>query len=302
MFSLIRRHLVFIVGMCLVGFFLGIGYTFYFDHGEKGATIFLTIGMQVSENTSADQYVTNESNNVIDQFTETIQGWFLNPAFQVRVNNRIGFDTSLSFRKQEKQNLVVNLVVPSLVDPTRAANELINELKNEIQAYDKATGSHFVLALSSITAYEKDSNIRLNILVALLLGFFSGILLVGLWEYFNRKVSFGFQVETILEKQPLYRLPNKRKENALKSFLDASLSAFTKPIILLELGDLGIFSQKKSLQADYNVHVRSYPLGLKDLPNEFSLILIVQLGYTSEDLLWNLKSLYGEQIYYVLII
>ena len=208
--SFIYRRFLPIVLVIVIGAVCALGYTLKYDKGAHGALIFLTLGMEVEEGTPADSYVTNESHNVIDQFTETVQGWLFNPALLGRVNELAGNEVGLSVRKQEKQNLLVTVSVEPGVDSEAASQVVLMVLEEEIEAYNAATNAGFVLALSSISALDEEPQHVLNVVIGMLLAAIFMIVGLLLWEYIERRVSFAFQVENILGVPPLARLNSEK--------------------------------------------------------------------------------------------
>ncbi|EKD93323.1 MAG: hypothetical protein ACD_28C00178G0001 [uncultured bacterium] len=283
-----------------------VGTTAYTDHSERGSTIFLTIGMQVQEIGRADIYPTNQTYNLVDEFTETIQGWLLNPAFTSRVDQMVGADVSFSFRKQERQNIVVTLQMGEEVDVVRASNAFIAALGQEIQTYNNSTNTPFVLALSSFTPYETQPQFKLNALVGLFLGLFLSLFGVLSFEYLRRRLSFAFQAESLWGSTAFLRLPHSFNSNDLKSKLLSRLPWGNEASILfLEMGKTGLFAFKESLESENSVTVRSYPETLSEITllDFSSIFLFVRLGETPEEDLRQFRVMYGDHpsVYLVLI-
>lgn len=209
--SFLRRRLLPLFVVAILAAVLSVGYTLKYDKGNQGAMIFVTLGLVVQEDVPASYFITNEEHNVIDQFTETVQGWLFNPAFLRKVNEATnesaGYDVELSARKQEKQNLLITAMVPQGSKVSWASAAVVSTLEEEIEAYNMATNSNFVLALHSSTSLESAPSYALNAAVFILLSLLVLVLLFLLREYLARRVSFAFQVEAIVGGSPVVRVP-----------------------------------------------------------------------------------------------
>ena len=104
--SFFKRRGVILLIAVLVGASIGLAHAIKNEGKTREALIFVTLGMEVDSGTPADFYVTNESANVVDQFTETVQGWLYNPSLQERMSAEAGVPLNMGVRKQEKQNFI----------------------------------------------------------------------------------------------------------------------------------------------------------------------------------------------------
>jgi hypothetical protein len=300
--SFMRRYLVGFIVMIAVFVFLGWSYTSHYDLGESRADIFLTLGLSVENGLSIEELVTNESHNVVDQFTETVQGWLQNPSLLDRVNELAGEEVVISARKQEKQNLLVSLHLPLGHDLENARVAFITVLEEEINDYNEATYTSFVLALSSMMPFETASNLKLNILTSMMLGLFFYFLIFGLWEYLLRKVTFSFQVESLLGGIPLARMRASGDVDQMKGFLSFINKHSGSSVQLVSMGDCGWSSHKKKLL--------SMKMDLVQFPDELhavkgatdSMVALVRLGVSVEDELRSLRSIVGGPVPFILIV
>lgn len=287
--SFLRRHRRIIALFIMVGLLLGAVYTFYRDRGERGATLFFTIGLDLGDDPELANFMSNESQNIVDQFTETVQGWLVNPDFINQVTALYNTDLNFSSRKQERQNIVVSLSVSPESEPHHAAEAVLFIIGQQIKAYNEATHSRFVIPLSSITSYQEVPAWIPNILTGGLLFAVVSILALGLWEYLNRRVTFGFQAESILKDTPLYRFDQRRFREHLKGFFSDIDSNYPQKLFLVNLTSLHGHDR-------LNVHAPG------DLKMGETVIAFVQLGKTSEDTLRHLKRVHGDRLMFVLIV
>jgi hypothetical protein len=198
------RRLLAVLMITVLAVLLGLGYTLQFDKGSKNGLMFLTFGMEIPDAVPAVYMITSDGHNIVDHFAETVQGWFLNPAFDARIDAAAGQDVSLSVRKQEKQNLLVEFAVPLDGDLELAGNAILDNVQEDMTDYSLATNTDFVLALSSMTKFETPPNYLMNGLVGGLLGFLFVIFFFLLFDYLKRRVSFPFQAERIVGVAPIH--------------------------------------------------------------------------------------------------
>lgn len=199
----IYRRFLAVVLITSIGFGLGLGYTFLYDKGSQSGLIFITLGMEIPEGIPASYMITSDGHNVVDHFAETVQGWFLNPAMDARIDELAGVDASVSVRKQEKQNLLVEIKVGKTDDVQKAADAVLAILKEDVASYDGITNTDFVVALSSVTFSKTAPNYLVHGTVGGLMGFLFIVLFFLLMDYLLRRVSFPSQVERLVGAAPL---------------------------------------------------------------------------------------------------
>ncbi len=208
-FSFLRRRLLPLFIVAVIALVISVGYTWKYDEGEKGALVFMTIGMDVSAEMPAS-YLTTDGPNVVDQFTETVQGWLFNPAFLARVDEQSGTEVSLGVRKQEKQNLLVTVTVPVEEDAMMASEAMLNVLDEEFANYNAMSNTGFLVALSSVTPFGDDPQYGWNAVVLVFLALVVAIVVFLMRDYLGRRVTFGYQVEAIVGAAPLLRISRHR--------------------------------------------------------------------------------------------
>lgn len=287
-----RRLLLILVGVLIFG---GVAFVYTGQlESEEGTTIFVTMGATLPDGVAVGALGASQNENVVDQFTQTVQGWVSNPDFQRRVEERVGEAVSMGVRKQEKQNLIVT------VSPKSAASSVMMILDEEMLVYNERTNTSFVVALSSMTSYLNEPNLKLNLLVAVLLGLLVMGVGVVLGEYLRRTLTFEFQVASLLGDSPLVRLKSK----FIRSDLDGFLTLYSKgdgQLFLLELGDTG-FSHHRAYLEEHGAYLKAYP---KDLKGEMAgdrIVVVVKLGVSSEDHVREIRMLIGKSVPYILIV
>ncbi len=179
-----RRHLLKVFIVALLTALLGLGYTWKFDEGKQGGLIFLTMGMEIPDAIPAAYLVTSDGHNVVDHFTETVQGWLVNPAMDTRIDALAGTDVDLAIRKQEKQNLLVTMTIPIEADVDVAKEAVLAVVQEDIAIYNQATNSDYVLVLSSMSPFETPPQYLLNMIVGGLLGGVFVIFCLLFWDNF----------------------------------------------------------------------------------------------------------------------
>jgi capsular polysaccharide biosynthesis protein len=274
----IRRRAILILGGTLLCFLLALAYSFQTNHGTRSAQTFVTLGMDFSSEVAANYFDANEGQNVIDQFTETVQGWLLNPVLLADVESAVGYSFETAVRKQEKQNLIVDLTTDISNDPEVAATELLGRLDREISRYNEVTQSTFLLALDSTVSSEKAPN---HFVFAGVVGGLVFVLLVLLGlslEYLRRRVSFSWQVEQVVGEAPLTRLSRRLSSESLNDWL-MSYREF-----LVSTGDPELIFEHTQLLSGRTG------------------VFVVRLGETSEDELRDLCRALGESFPYVLLV
>lgn len=295
LFSFLRRRWLVVFIMTVLA--LGIaGFQTSKNEGDRGALIFVTMGMEMPEVTSADFYVTNESHNVIDQFTETVQGWLFNPSLLEDINVEAGQRVQLSVRKQEKQNLLVTVTVPIDGDVDAASSAVLIVLDRELAAYNRMTNAHFLVAGSSVNAFENSPTHALDLAVGGFVGLIVGILCAVGGEYARRRLSFAFQVASWMNKAPLVRLPHALSSHDIEKAVALCGKKFPEPRPWVELGNSGLRSLKSGQE------LFSYPEDLKKLNVDRSFIVVIHLGVTSEDALQEWVNVFGTTGEYILIV
>jgi capsular polysaccharide biosynthesis protein len=299
----LRRRMASIVVVVLIFFGLAMGYTQQ-SSAEEGATIFLTIGAQLPDGVSVGALGASQNENVVDQFTQTVQGWVSNPEFVRDVQDLVQVPVGLSVRKQEKQNLLVTVHMPAEHDGAKSssdvAEQVVEAMNTEIASYNELTNASFVVAVSSVTPYVNAPNWKLNGMVGILLGLIIGIVGFALVEYSRRTLTFEFQASSLFGKESLVRLKSGFSRSDLEGFINL-YARKDGGVSLLEIGNTGL-SQHKAYLKDHSIDLIEYPAGLKDAKLKETLVAAVKLGESPEDHIRELRLLHGEVMDYLLMV
>jgi capsular polysaccharide biosynthesis protein len=154
---------------------------YFYQQSAFNVTVFINIGAKSFSTENKIESNLYDTVQAADQFTETIQGWFKNPAFINRIDFATQTETSFSVRKQEKQNLIVTFRTPTEELAKKVSQSIQENLRMELGNYNRQTSSNFELGLYD-THIKKD---RFNPILFPLLGLLLGVMLaMGLiWFY-----------------------------------------------------------------------------------------------------------------------
>ncbi|MFA6435838.1 MAG: hypothetical protein WCW30_01740 [Candidatus Gracilibacteria bacterium] len=300
-FSFFKRRGVILFIAVLVGVSIGLVHAMKNEGKTREALIFVTLGMEVDSGTPADFYVTNESANVVDQFTETVQGWLYNPALLERMNDVAGVALGVGVRKQEKQNLLVTVSFPSSVDSAMIPGAVLSVLNQEIATYNSMTHTRFVLALNSMTLSEPSSSRMVNSVVGGGLALFFAFLLLLLMEYATYRVSFAYHVEKLVGQAPAFELPSYFGVKCLSRMLESYRYRFSPETVWVDLGKTRMQHKAGWLLGEAEVTLIPYPEALGVLSAGTSFLAVIQLGKTCESEIRELKALVNGSFQYILI-
>lgn len=279
------RHKFFILSLTIL---LTIcGYYFAISKLKTNYTATLFVSIAVKDEGKIDLYSsTLENLQAADLFTETIQGWFKNPSFINRIKTQAENLSNLTAKKQEKQNLVINFTTNTIEESEKNQKAIWNILNSEINLYNTATSTDFSIAISNQDYLLKESNSKIYIFLALLIG----LIISYLCAYFYEK-SQGFllsknELYKILKLKPLYQFKNfKHLQNQQIEFANITMAIFdnNQPQILyftpeIKENILNIFNSSKKIKK--NIKFLLFSNQLNELENSSPTIIICQLGKT----------------------
>jgi len=104
-----------------------------------------------------------------DLFSETIVGWFKNPAFMdVIEQNSISPLPTLNVRKESKQNVMIFFTTNNQTLNNRILQSTITRLQESVNEYNKASGTQYTLTNVSSHTLTIPPNFMIDITIALL--------------------------------------------------------------------------------------------------------------------------------------
>jgi len=149
-------------------------------------------------------------------FGETLVGWFRNPAFLAKLNaNFPDLNLSWSAYKQERQNLVVDLVYSPAGNEKDLQKTLIQVLNQEIQNYNKLTNSKFLLIDQGFKSQEVPNQVAKLLILIGILAF--AIISAGgaVWEKWKGLLVDKEQLTQILQAEIVEYLDSHWEKNNL---------------------------------------------------------------------------------------
>jgi len=143
-------------------------------------------------------------------------GWFRNPAFLAKLNaNFPDLNLSWSAYKQERQNLVVDLVYSPAGNEKDLQKTLIQVLNQEIQNYNKLTNSKFLLIDQGFKSQEVPNQVAKLLILIGILAF--AIISAGgaVWEKWKGLLVDKEQLTQILQAEIVEYLDSHWEKNNL---------------------------------------------------------------------------------------
>ena len=156
---------------------------FFYNKSAFSNTIFISVGakQQTGYALAVNPYETVQA---ADQFSESVQGWFKNPAFIEKINTQAEYKVDLSARKQEKQNLVITFRTETEEQAEKVSQVTERILRDQIARYNRETGNDFRLPIFNLTIKEGTYHLALFGVFGLIIGFFLGYALSAILEKF----------------------------------------------------------------------------------------------------------------------
>jgi len=169
--KLYKKHWKAIFGIIIITMISSALFAMTKDKVQYNSTLFLTIGNQQAQESTG-----YEELQAADQLTETLQGWFRNPAFIKEIEEKSKIPANLSARKQEKQNLLITFTSKNEENAKKVAKTTISQIEKKLDQYNEAMHSSFKVALSSTITEKKETKVIIYIIIGLILG---SILAIG---------------------------------------------------------------------------------------------------------------------------
>lgn len=221
MFSFLKRNLI----ILSIAIFIAIMNGFYLSKNQTTSfhtTIFTTIA---NESASSSQ----ENEQAATYFGETVMGWFRNPAFLDKIEQKAETKGSLSAHKQERQNLIIELDSDSKENNTRLAKATLDVLKAEIEFFNQNTKNKFTLLNLGTNTYENPLKNQIYFVVILVATLLVSIFLILLIEAMRGVISVPAQIGVILNHVNLLDIKFKNADDL--EYLATLCCNAKKPVI-----------------------------------------------------------------------
>jgi|GEM_PF-3061736 len=184
-------------------------YTFAFSETYYEGIVFMTIGMeQGSYPEDAQAFGARGVEEADSYFTETVQGWTMDPAFVNDIYDYLGWvrddDLSVSARKQERQNLILSIATSSINDVQQAASGALGVLEERMGSYNETMDTSYKIANPETTVLTHEPKVLMNGLTGFVVGGLLVVVFILVYEFLSGRVTFPFQAENILGKKSLY--------------------------------------------------------------------------------------------------
>jgi hypothetical protein len=154
------------------------------------SSLFITFSVKSSQSSSEENLQSS------DQITETIQGWFKDPAFLKNKETDSIYQINANAKKQEKNNLLISY---DSIDQKTAEDKstiILDLLQNRLSEYNKNSDLKVNIALSSNTHLQSTNPIFSYSIIGLLIGLISGLALSLLYEIKHQKIISLIQIES----------------------------------------------------------------------------------------------------------
>lgn len=206
-FSFLKRNFFFFLVFILI--FAGAGFWYQQTHQTFSAktTMFLTIATQDSVNPEQAEVAST-------YFGETIMGWFRNPVFVNTITKKAG-EASLSALKQERQNMLVEIVSGDQEVNKAVATATWEKLQEEVARYNTASRSRFVVIDQGRTTKVGSSQNFIFPIAGAILGFLLIFILLFLRDALKNTVQSTEEAEKLLGVKTLDFLKKEWEKNDL---------------------------------------------------------------------------------------
>lgn len=180
-------------------------YSAFFIPTTYEGLIFMSVGMeQAVYPEDAESYGARGVSEADNYFSETVQGWTMDPSFVTQVVERLdGYAVSVSARKQERQNVIFQVGVLDEDKIAPALDAVVAEVQDRLDSYNGTIKTTYAMANVEFTTYAKEPRVAFNGLVGFIVGFLLVMFYYLIFEYLRGIVTFPYQAEEILGKKSL---------------------------------------------------------------------------------------------------
>jgi capsular polysaccharide biosynthesis protein len=227
-----------------------------------------------------------ENLQAADLFTESIQGWFRDPAFLKQISTSAqGQAFPIKSKKQEKNNLLITFSSDSQENAINYASAITLAMETRLQQYNNISGLNIAILPGGVDSVPGRSQLAIVLLVALLCGLLFGFLCTYLLEKLFNSVQSVNQVREHFPDTEIfnYESRNRLKKNSgyLLKFLETHL-----PPGQFQL--LNFTTVHGSLLENIFRHLKHHQISPLQLPKQIEQvstsqpsILLLQFGKTS---------------------
>lgn len=246
------------------------------------SNIFITFSIKNSLNSSSD-----ENLQASDQITETVQGWFKDPALINEIKDQSKLNFGIIAKKQEKNNLQISYDSNDLVSAQIFEKQIINSLKTRIDSYNQ--NSDFLVKIGLENGFHQAIGNITNIylLLSSLIGLILGIIIAYFYEISSDKFLSRSEIKNSItysheNSKLILSLLNSKKSNKIQFIqlfpkTNTSTKSFYKELSLKE---------KEIIIIDKNI----------DQLREQDSIFLVSLGKTTKTQYESVKTISGKPI------
>ena len=186
-------------------------YTVAFSQTYYEGIVFLTVGMeQASYPEDAQAFGARGVEEADSYFTETVQGWTMDPAFINDIYDYVGWvrddSLSVSARKQERQNLIMSVTTYSIENVEEVASGALGVLEERMGSYNETMDTSYKIANPTITILTHEPKVLMNGATGFVFGVLFVIGFVLVYEFLSGRVTFPFQAENVFGKKSLYSM------------------------------------------------------------------------------------------------
>lgn len=286
-FKLILRHKISIIICILLCSISGYLYAEKKQQDNLNSNIFITFSVQNSLNSSS-----NENLQASDQITETIQGWFKDPALINEIKDQSKLNFGITAKKQEKNNLQISFESNDLISAQIYEKQIINSLKTRINSYNQ--NSDFLVKLGLENGYHQTIGNITIIYLALssIIGFILGVMIVYFYEVFSDKFLSKSEIKNSINyshenSKLILSLINSRKSNKVQFI---QLFSNTKNSTKHLYQDLSL-KEKDLIIIDKNI----------EQLKEQDSVYLVSLGKTTKTQYESVKTISGKPLLTIVI-
>lgn len=272
------------------------GYFFYINqssnHYETNQLISFAIQNQKPSVSDSSPY---ENLEAADQITESIQGWFISPAFLNELQQQTTLNYSIKARKQEKNNLLITFNSENQLNAQKYSEQILKSLQNRLDQYNQKSDLRINAAITESQTNTKNSNPILYLSLGFLIGLIVSYLASLSWEKLGNFTNTAEEVEAILKIPILDQYFNESSLVKNHLYLTKLISQKLKgdELQIIDLTKRSRFGLEIISKYTNYQSMKSYnlPADLEKIKFAKPSLIIVQLGHTTKNCLQRLAKI-----------